>query len=88
MSTYDFENEYRPIRDAEQAGFKQEWTIRNSAKHGRQVILRICSATHDDDVELELTGNFTDAQRDRVAQEICDQLNKAEDAAAKEFLEI
>lgn len=93
MPLYDFEdNEYRPMRDIEQRallrksfGIEQEWTIRESKSEHGSIRLRLCSATHDDDVELELSGNFTNAQRDRVAAEICAQLNKAENDATREF---
>jgi len=91
MPQYDHDsNEYSPIMDAEQRaakrrarGWKEEWYVQivpNSYKHARLV-----SRTHDDDVELVITGNFSDVQRNRLAHELCAQLNRAELEDAKEF---
>ena len=82
MSQYDYDdNEYRAVRDGkerarirQEIGIKDEWSI-NVDSRGHW---RLCSATHEDDVELELSGNFSPEQALRVALEICTQLNEAE----------
>lgn len=89
MPQFDFDqNEYRPLADVERrAGLrrllklKNEWYVRSDGKgHARLV-----SHTHDDDVELVITGNFSEVQLERLANELCAQLNKAELEAAEEF---
>lgn len=89
MPKYDFDNnEYHLIRDVEQRaairqarGCSKEWRV--ISYDGNQV--RLQSATHEDDVELVITGNFTKDQKWRLAEELCAQLNKAEHDAAKEL---
>jgi len=88
MAQYDFDkHEYQPIMDGEQRakrrkllGIHVEWYVREIDTPQRYEV-RLCSHTHDDDVELILTGNFTDEQKLRVANEVVAQLNRCE----KEF---
>ena len=84
MQKFDFDDhEYTPIRDGEERarirraqGIKGEWEIQTWPKN--KLVLQ--SYTHDDDVCLEISGNFSPEQRLKVITEIRDQLNAAERA--------
>jgi hypothetical protein len=51
----------------------QEWHV--IMQDGKPVLE---STSHSDDVQLQITGNFSDEQRERIAHELCRQLNLAE----------
>ena len=58
-------------------GLQYEWFVDTWMRNGQKRFI-LQSNTHDDDVVMEISGNFTDEQAYRVATEICEQLNAAE----------
>ena len=90
MDQFDFdENEYIPVQTAfhraelrRQLKIKKEWQVNKwGEKHKPEIVL--VSHTFDSDVVLSISGNFSLVEKERIAKELCDQLNLAEELLGK-----